>query len=218
MFWRSKVFHPVWMPLEPQQWNYRIWDGPAEPIQEFLYTGIDCSSLERSSSSESVFYGSCVLAVGQGGSILLPAVPLHPSSSPVLTSPFCWVVVQLGQLPALQHSSAQDCGAGTGQQSQQGWGGHGASSDFMLELMTLVFSTAFLHPFVKAEKRMEGREQEGCVEFGVGTVFSSPSDRCCMQRWIFVCPAGGQDSPNHTWVLISFIPVEFEKAIIYRQF
>lgn len=183
MFWRRKVFHPVWMPLEPQQWNYRTWDGAAEPIQEFICTGIHCSSSERSSRSESVFYGSVIWQWSR-------VVPSSCLLSLFIPAPIlCWHHLFVGFLfswvSSLLCITAQPRTVGLAQgrqQSQQGWGGHGASSDFMLELMTPVFSTASLHPFVKAENRMEGREQEGCVEFGVGTVFSSPSGRCCMQR------------------------------------
>lgn len=145
MFWRSKVFHPVWMPLEPRQRNCGTWDGPAKPIQVCIYTGIHCSSCSDPAALGLCLYGSFHLAVEQGGSILLPAAPPHPSSSPVLTSPCCgFGCCWAGSVPCSGSQLSQDCAAGTGQAAKQaGMGRTRCQQWLMLELMTLQ-----LHPGV----------------------------------------------------------------------
>lgn len=129
MFWKSKVFHPVWMPLEPRQRNYRTWEGPAKAIQVYISTFLHfyrnyCSSLEWSNNSEAVFIW--FLSSGSRAGWFHP--PACCSSSSQLLScadiTFLWVRLLFSWISSLLWIPAQ-----ARQQSRQGWGGHGASSD-----------------------------------------------------------------------------------------
>lgn len=75
-----------------------------------------------------------------------------------------------------------------------------------------MFSTASLHPFVKVENRMEGREQRDCVQ-SLGWVLYLPvpvtEDIGCRDKHL----CGSRQPKSH----LNFVPVEFEEAIIYRQ-
>lgn len=148
MFWRSKVFHPVWMPSEPRQRNYGTWAGPAKAIQVYISTFLQ-ELLQQLGVIQQLW--SCVYMVA----FIWQQSRVVPSScllflfipAPLL----CWhhlsvgsVVVQLDQFPALDPSSAQDCGAGTGQTAKPaGVGRTRCQQWLMLELMTLQ-----LHPGV----------------------------------------------------------------------
>lgn len=66
------------------------WTCQGNPsVHFYISTGIIAAAWSDPTTVKLCLYGCFHLAAEQGGSILLPAVPLHPSSSPVLTSPFC---------------------------------------------------------------------------------------------------------------------------------
>lgn len=124
------------MPLESRQRNCRTlgWTCKDNPsVHLYIYTGTHCSSLERSNNSETVFIW--FLSSGSRAGWFHP--PACCSSSSQLLScadiTFLWVwLLLLSWISSLLWITAQPRTAVLArgrQQSQQGWGGHCASSD-----------------------------------------------------------------------------------------
>lgn len=173
MFWTSKVFHPVWMPLETRQRNSGAHVmGQQSKSECTLIKELITAAWSDLTTPELYLYGDFNLAyvccVAEKGGSILPATACCCSSSSflslVLTLPFYqfsyssagsvpWSGSQLGHRAA---ALARDR-----QQEKRPSGGHRASSDLCWILWpcnhTEEFSTALFHPFVKVETGVENR-------------------------------------------------------------